>query len=75
MCGIGHQACLDALHDGHQARFGGEHDQRLARSGGDVQGEWDCGHSGNVSESIFEPDPFHGMMRMMWRTFGFLSVN
>ena len=53
MRGIGHQACLDALHDGHQARLGGGHDQRLARSGGDVQGKWDCGHSGNVSESIF----------------------
>ena len=36
MRGIGHQACVDALHDGHQARFGGGHDQRLARSGGAV---------------------------------------
>ncbi|MFZ1040718.1 MAG: CoA-binding protein [Anaerolineales bacterium] len=38
---------------GTKARLGGEHDQRLERSGGAVQGKWDCGHSGNVSESIF----------------------
>ena len=32
----GHQARLDALHDGHEAGPGGQHDQRLARRGADV---------------------------------------
>ncbi len=30
---------------------------------------------GTCPNQFLNPDPFHGMMRMMWRTFGFLSVN
>ena len=30
---------------------------------------------GTCPNQFLQPDPFHGMMRMMWRTFGFLSVN
>jgi predicted CoA-binding protein len=30
---------------------------------------------GTCPNQFLKPDPFHGMMRMMWRTFGFLSVN
>ena len=30
---------------------------------------------GTCPNQFLSPDPFHGMMRFMWRTFGFLSVN
>ena len=30
---------------------------------------------GTCPNQFLQPDPFHGVMRMMWRTFGFLSVN
>ncbi len=30
---------------------------------------------GTCPNQFLQADPFHGMMRMMWRTFGFLSVN
>ena len=30
---------------------------------------------GTCPNQFLQPDPFHGMLRMMWRTFGFLSVN
>ncbi len=30
---------------------------------------------GTCPNQFLQPDAFHGMMRMMWRTFGFLSVN
>ena len=31
--------------------------------------------AGTCPNQFLKPDPFHGMMRMMWRAFGFLSVN
>jgi uncharacterized protein len=30
---------------------------------------------GTCPNQFLQPDPFHGVMRRMWRTFGFLSVN
>ena len=30
---------------------------------------------GTCPNQFLKSDPFHGIMRMMWRTFGFLSVN
>ena len=52
--GPGHQARLDALHDGYQARPGGGHDQRLGRSSASVPGERDRRHPRFLPEPVPE---------------------